>query len=116
MLAFARNKNLTIERSFSTGRGNVIRVYVIDTSDATNVSSLDSIAGVAITPVRKTLIADFADYGIIPDNIEGVTFGPTLANGRRTLIFVADNNFAASQKTQFLAFSFKPGALFSAVK
>lgn len=116
MLAFARNKYLTIERSFSTGRGNVIRVYVIDTSDATNVSSLDSIAGVAITPVRKTLIADFADYGIIPDNIEGVTFGPTLANGRRTLIFVADNNFAASQKTQFLAFSFKPGALFSAVK
>ncbi len=38
------------------------------------------------------------------DNIEGVTFGPVLPNGHRTLIFVADNNFAAKQKSQFLLF------------
>jgi hypothetical protein len=27
------------------------------------------------------------------DNLEGLTFGPTLANGNRSLLMVADNNF-----------------------
>lgn len=42
------------------------------------------------------------------DNIEGVTFGPILPNGHRTLIFVADNNFSGRQKTQFLLFEVIP--------
>jgi hypothetical protein len=42
--------------------------------------------------------------GIYIDNIEGVTFGPDLPNGHKTLIFVSDNNFSKEQKTQFLLF------------
>ena len=38
------------------------------------------------------------------DNIEAVSFGPVLPNGNRTLVLVSDNNFKASQQTQFLAF------------
>jgi len=38
------------------------------------------------------------------DNTEGMTFGPRLPNGNRTLVFVSDDNFRASQITQFLAF------------
>ena len=37
------------------------------------------------------------------DNLEGMTFGPTLTDGRQLLIIVSDNNFAADQVTQFLA-------------
>jgi hypothetical protein len=42
--------------------------------------------------------------GRLIDNIEGATFGPTLSNGKRTLIFVADDNFSPGQKNQFLLF------------
>ena len=30
------------------------------------------------------------------DNIEGVTFGPRLSTGKRSLIFVSDNNYNPS--------------------
>jgi hypothetical protein len=42
--------------------------------------------------------------GFYIDNIEGVTFGPTLPNGHKTLVFVSDNNFLPIEKTQFLLF------------
>ena len=38
------------------------------------------------------------------DNIEAISFGPTLPNGNRTLVLLSDNNFQNSQQTQFLAF------------
>ena len=40
------------------------------------------------------------------DNVEGMTFGPRLRDGRRTLLLVSDNNFAATQFTQFLLFAY----------
>ena len=46
--------------------------------------------------------------GIYIDNVEGVTFGPDLPNGHKTLIFVSDNNFSALEKTQFLLFEIIP--------
>jgi hypothetical protein len=38
-----------------------------------------------------------------------MTFGPDLPDGRRSLIMVSDNNFVASQFTQFLLFAVSPG-------
>ena len=38
------------------------------------------------------------------DNIEGMTLGKTLENGNQTIIFISDNNFQNSQRTQFLVF------------
>jgi hypothetical protein len=34
-----------------------------------------------------------------------MTIGPDLSDGRRSLVLVSDNNFAASQFTQFLLFA-----------
>ena len=34
-----------------------------------------------------------------------MTFGPKLPDGRQSLILVSDNNFAATQFTQFLMFA-----------
>ena len=45
----------------------------------------------------------FDDLGIPIDNIEGMTFGPNLPDGRRTLVIVSDNNFSAGQFTQLIA-------------
>ena len=36
-----------------------------------------------------------------------LTFGPRLKHGRRSLVLVSDNNFAATQFTQFLLFAVK---------
>jgi len=35
-----------------------------------------------------------------------MTFGPDLADGRRSLVLVSDNNFAPLQFTQFLLFAY----------
>ena len=61
----------------------------------------------AAATARKTLLLDLDDLGIPLDNVEGMTFGPRLPDGRRSVVLVSDDNFAASQFTQFLLFALK---------
>ncbi len=83
------------------GVGTKIRIYESDTSDATNI--LDAPLGSA-RPVTKRLLVDLADLGLDPiDNIEGMTWGPPLPTGERTLVLVSDDNFADQQITQVVA-------------
>jgi hypothetical protein len=104
---------LAMERSFSVGAeglGNTIWLYEIETQGATDVSSAFSLypngtaqPPIPFTPVTKRLILNVeTDLGIEPDNLEGMAFGPVLPDGRLPLILVSDNNFAASQATQFI--------------
>ena len=96
---------LVLERSYSPGTGNSLRVYVIDTRDGSDVLNVPVLKPGQYTPVTKRLLANFDTLGLKKlDNTEGMTFGPRLPNGNRTLIFVSDDNFRASQITQFLAF------------
>ena len=71
------------------------------------MNGADSIAGVlgSVRPVQKTLLLNLDTLGIPLDNVEGMTIGPTLPDGRQSLVLVSDNNFAASQFTQFLLFA-----------
>jgi hypothetical protein len=46
--------------------------------------------------------------GMYVDNVEGMTFGPDLPSGHKTLVLVADNNFSALEKTQFFVFEIIP--------
>jgi 3-phytase/alkaline phosphatase D len=89
---------LALERSFSTGAGNDIRLFLARPDPAGADAS-------GRVPLRKELVLDFDELGITLDNIEGMTFGPELPDGRRTLVFVSDDNFAESQVTQLLAFA-----------
>ena len=111
LLDIGHGQELALERSFVSGlvtpfstTGNSIQIYLIDTNGATDVSGFASLAGQTYTPVTKTLLFDLDSLHIPLDNIEGITFGPTLENGRRSLILVSDNNFSPTQFTQFLAF------------
>lgn len=106
ILEIGQNQLLFIERSSSAGRTDCnIRVYIGDVSRATNIASVASLKDVkTVTPVNKKLLFNMDSLGMYIDNIEGVTFGPVLPNGNRTLLFVADNNFKATEKTQFLLF------------
>jgi 3-phytase len=85
-----------MERSFSVGApqtGNTIKLYKV------------ALTGPSSRPARKTLLLNLDTLGIPLDNVEGMTLGPRLPDGRRALVLVSDNNFAAAQFTQFLLFA-----------
>jgi hypothetical protein len=92
---------LIVERAFATGVGNRVRVFEASILGATNVLNRDLTGA---TSMRKRLIADLADFKLSTvDNIEGITWGPALPTGERTLLLVSDDNFSATQVTQIVA-------------
>ena len=103
ILAVEPNKFLVVERQFSAGlgqNGNTVRIYEADFSKTTNTLKINSLKKKMdnITPAQKQLLFDFSSIKKqlseeIIDNIEGISFGPSLPNGNKTLILVADNNF-----------------------
>lgn len=106
ILSLGNNKFLVMERSFSSGRlPSTIKVFIADLNGATDVTSMPLMnAGTSFTPVAKKLLLNMDDLGMYIDNIEGVTFGPVLPNGHKTLLFISDNNFNGFEKTQLLLF------------
>ena len=104
---------LVMERSFSVGgnlgggTGNVVLINEISTVGASDVLDVDALydggSPIALTPVSQEEVFAFDDLGIPIDNIEGMTFGPALPDGRQTLVIVSDNNFSGGQFTQFIA-------------
>lgn len=116
ILALSNTRFLVLERSFSVGVvGNQVRLYEIDISNATNVLNTAALMGAAVTPVTKRLVLNFntlaAQLGGIA-NLEGMTFGPRLPNGRESLVVVADDNFptadSSTDRNQFLVFEIVP--------
>jgi 3-phytase len=113
LLPFNNEFMLSMERSFSVGApgtGNTIKLYTVAVPGADNVNGADSLAASLsnIRPVDKTLLLDLDTLRIPLDNVEGMTIGPTLPDGRSSLVLVSDNNFAATQFTQFLLFALSP--------
>lgn len=106
ILVLSDHQLLTLERSFSSGvKGCVIRLYLTDLRQATDISHTNALKGQKnFTPAKKTLLYDFTTLNSYIDNIEGVTFGPVLPNGHRSLVFAADNNFSDKEETQFFVF------------
>lgn len=112
ILEYDKGKFLIIERSFSSGlgnQGNTVKIFAADASGATNTLALSSLLENDYITASKNLLFDFEDYREMLtnnsiDNIEGITFGPILPNGNKSLIMVADNNFnkLGAQLNQFI--------------
>ncbi len=102
---------MALERSFSVGAGNTIKIYQITLPGATDVSSIDSLSSLSseqlnkLQPAQKKLLLNLDDLKLEKglDNIEGLTFGPPLPDGRRSIVLVSDNNFSDRQFTQILS-------------
>lgn len=114
ILSYDKNQFLVLERSYASGYddgGNNVKIYKVDISNATDVSNINSLSERDFTPAVKTLLFDFETIreqlpsGLV-DNIEGMTIGPALENGNRSLIVVSDNNFNSfgQQVTQLILF------------
>lgn len=104
-LALDDHHLLSIERGYAQGVGNSAVINMFDLDGATDVKDIPSLAKAdqRIVPVRKAQVMDLRSLGLGPDNVEGVALGKA-KDGTDVLIFVADNNFNPTQKTQFYAF------------
>ncbi len=97
---------LVIERAYASGHqngGNTVKIFFVDSTLASDISSINSLKNTTYIPAKKTLLFDFEKIrskltnGIV-DNIEGITFGPNLPNGNRTLLVISDDNFQKFSK------------------
>ncbi|WP_016951595.1 phytase [Anabaena sp. PCC 7108] len=115
-----RGTLLALERSFAVGVGNTIKIYEVTLQGATDLSTIDSLSSLsaeqlaAIQPAQKRLLLNLNDLNLPNsdgnhptglDNIEGISFGPKLADGRQSIVLVSDNNFGATQFTQIITLS-----------
>ncbi|MES2414090.1 MAG: esterase-like activity of phytase family protein [Pseudomonadota bacterium] len=118
VLMLDANRMLVLERAYMAGydtaSANSLRLYLVDTLQGSNTLDMPALPGANYQPVNKLLLADFTAF-VGPgtgtrlarlDNTEGMCWGPRLANGNRSLVFISDDNFSARQITQLLAFEF----------
>lgn len=92
ILALSSTDFITVERSFASGVGFAVRLYWTTTRGATEVSGERALTGTE-TPMRKKLLFDFTSSATDADNVEGITWGPVLPDGSRSLVLVSDDNF-----------------------
>lgn len=102
ILDAGNNQFIVLERSFSTGRlPCTVKIFLVDLSGATNIIDRKALSqSEKFIPAKKSLLLNMDDLSIHVDNIEGVTWGPLLPNGNRSLVLISDNNFQSFQKTQ----------------
>lgn len=100
---------LSLERTFSMTQSFGIKLFQVSVGGATDISTLRTLpAGLkGIKPVRKELLLDLATLGVRLDNLEGMTLGPQLKDGRASLILIGDNDFQANRTTQLLWFAIR---------
>jgi hypothetical protein len=109
LLAIDDNRLLSLERAVSLETGTTIRIFEISLEKGDRIEALESLQNriSEVSPAQKRLLLDLETLKIPLDNIEGLTFGPALADASRGLILVSDNNFSPLQETQILGFQIK---------
>ncbi|WP_328683208.1 esterase-like activity of phytase family protein [Streptomyces sp. NBC_00343] len=104
---------LVLERGFTSGVGNTVRLYLADPRHATDTSRTDTLTGrPGVHLVEKTLLADIADCPTLGatakqpqpnpllDNIEGMVITGK-EKGRYKVLLVSDDNQNTAQTTRF---------------
>lgn len=99
---------LSLERSYGfMGAGaKIFQVVVGNATDTSNIRSLRGDLG-QIQPLRKELLLDLQDLDIYLDNLEGMSIGPRLPDGSKSLLLISDDNFSDEQVSQLLLFRLK---------
>ena len=96
---------ISLERDFGLG-GFGAKLFQVINANATDTSQVSSFKDgtTGLIPLKKQLLLDLSTLNIDLDNLEGLAFGPHLADGSPTLLLVSDDNFREDQITQFLLF------------
>lgn len=111
ILEYEKDSFIIMERTYQSGyknQENIVKIYKATIKEnTTDILDIKSIRKQKIIPLEKELLLDLSilkhKIGVL-DNIEGITFGPTLSNGNKSLILVADDNFQkyGKQFNQFI--------------
>lgn len=104
---------LVLERGFTSGVGNTVRLYLADPRHATDTGGVENLTGRSgVRLIRKTLLTDIASCPTLGatakqpqpnpllDNIEGMVVTGH-AKGRLKVLLVSDDNQNAVQTTRF---------------
>ncbi|GAA4079172.1 esterase-like activity of phytase family protein [Streptomyces shaanxiensis] len=104
---------LVLERGFTAGVGNTVRLYLADPRRATDTSGIENLTGQDdVRLIKKTLLADIAacpslgatakqpQPNPLLDNIEGMAI-TGYSKGRLKVLLVSDDNQNAVQTTRF---------------
>ncbi|MFD0902924.1 esterase-like activity of phytase family protein [Actinomadura sediminis] len=106
---------LALERGWTSGVGNTVRIYRTSTHRAQDVSGVASVPAGAPAALAKELLVDLADCppsgataeqpqpNPLLDNVEGMALGGRTPHGRHVLYLVSDDNGSASQITRVYA-------------
>lgn len=114
MLAVSEEKMIVLERGVriqGNGWTTPAALYLADFSQAADVSGISSLSKNKIKTATKTKLLDLeADLKDRPagkglQNYEALAWGPTLLDGRRTLLVMSDNNFSKKEVTELLVFA-----------
>jgi len=121
LLMIDSHRALVLERDSLAGPlAKQKSLYLIDLQGASDVSDLKSLpAQVAdlpttVRPVSKRLFVNLLDPKFeiasesTPAKFEGLTFGPNLPDGRRTLVISVDNDFEGENPTVFYFLALSP--------
>lgn len=105
---------LVLERGFTAGVGNTVRLYEADLRHATDTSTVENLTGQPdVRLIRKTLLTDIAacpslgatakqpQPNPLLDNIEGMTITGRDHTGRLKVLLVSDDNQNPAQTTRF---------------
>ncbi|MEV7625731.1 esterase-like activity of phytase family protein [Actinoplanes sp. NPDC089786] len=119
LLSLGGDTLMAVERGFTAGVGNTVRLYQVSTlgaADVTNVASLQNLTDPRAW-AGKTLLADIVNCpsagatakqpqpNPLLDNIEGAALGGTTADGRRIVHLISDDNGGATQITRLYTFA-----------
>lgn len=115
ILAISGRHLLVLERDGQAGaEARFKQVALIDLQGATDVSQVARLPAAVlpptIQPVGKHTLLDLLDprFGLretMAEKWEGMAFGPTLPDGRRTLILGVDNDYSPNDDNRFYVFA-----------
>jgi hypothetical protein len=116
IVAINDHQFLVVERDGKGGNEAVFKkIFLIDLTNATDISNIEGLPQTGtpggVTPVTKTefinlLAPAFGLAGAtFPEKIEGLAFGPDLADGRHLLWVTSDNDLNAANPNYFFAFA-----------
>jgi hypothetical protein len=95
---------LSLERSYSPTTGYGATLYQLATGVATDISGMRTLPSnpKGIVPILKQPLLNLADLKIPLQNLEGLSLGPQLSDGSRSLLIISDNGSKPAVPTQVL--------------
>jgi hypothetical protein len=93
---------LALEQSHSKTTGDRTVLYQLATGVATDISGMRTLPSTlkGIVPILKKPLLDLADLNLSLHNLQGLTLGPQLADGSRSLLLISDNGMNSGVPTQ----------------